>query len=128
MNRIIAALANAPYGNKTALVKKLKNSKFSRVELAPAFLNVFNENKENAQKLASVYATTLSTTIEHRELFQRVAAMDEEKQRVLIRGYRDAGQARGVVHAISQLPRKQASTMMRSFLIKEDGKKDKEAL
>ena len=54
--------------------------------------------------------------------------MPRAQRRTLIEGYRHAGQARGVVHAIGQLPRAQGRTLMRDLVLKEDKSVDRHAL
>ncbi|MBC7792451.1 MAG: hypothetical protein H7Z43_01985, partial [Clostridia bacterium] len=54
--------------------------------------------------------------------------MKPELRRALIGGYRRAGQARGVVHAIGQLPRAQGHTLMRDLIVGKKKQIDREAL
>jgi uncharacterized protein YicC (UPF0701 family) len=62
-------------------------------------------------------------------LFQGALAMSSSERHALIHGYRKAGQARGVVHAISQLPRAHGRTLMRDLVIKSKDKSiDRDAL
>jgi hypothetical protein len=70
----------------------------------------------------------LKEPLQHREFFQHVALMSKKERLTVIKGYAKANQTRGIVHAISQLPRQQGQTLMRDLIIKEDGKKDRHAL
>ena len=104
-NRITAATSDIPIKDLTALRKQLTKTEFSAVEAAPAFVEAFDRSPNRAVALARGYAATLKTTEDHRQLFQVVAGLDDTHRRALIKGYREEGQGRGVVQAISLLPR-----------------------
>ena len=74
------------------------------------------------------YAMTIHKEGEHREFFQGVAQMKKKERLAVIQGYRNAGQSRGIVHAVSQLPRLQGRTLMKDFVIKENKEKDQKAI
>ena len=94
---------------------------YTPVELAPAFHDAYGRSRHRAVALARAYATTLPNVDEHRQLFQRAAYMKPDERLALIEGYRKAGQGRGVVHAVSQLPRAHGRLIMRDFAVKPDG-------
>lgn len=127
-NRIIKALSKASFRSKKQLAQAVRTSGCKPVELAPALHMLFMEDEKKAVKMAEAYATSLNNIKEHREVFSSVALMDKPMRMTLIKGYRNAGAGRGVVEAISQLPRGQARTIMQDFVIKEDKTKDKEAI
>ncbi len=104
-NRITVATARIPIKDLSALRTKLKYTPFAAVEAAPAFATAYDASPNRAIALARGYAATLETHEDHRQLFQSVAAMDEGHRRALVTGYRQEGQGRGVVQAISLLPR-----------------------
>src|SRR6478735_947327 len=126
-NRITAATSDIPIKDLPALRKQLTKTQFSAVEAAPAFVEAFDRSPNRAVALARGYAATLETTEDHRQLFQAVAGMDDTHRRALIQGYRQEGQGRGVVQAISLLPRAQGRAVMESLVLKTDGKVDKRA-
>ncbi len=126
-NRITAATSDIPIADLAALRKQLKQTEFSAVEAAPAFTSAFDRSPNRAVALARGYAATLETTEDHRQLFQAVAGMDDTHRRALIQGYRQEGQGRGVVQAISLLPRAQGAAVMESLVLKTDGAIDKRA-
>ncbi len=117
-NRILRAVSKVSFRNNNQLAEAIKTSEYKAVELAPALQITYKKNRNQAVKMAEVFATTLSNKKDHRELFQSVALMEKDVRMVVIRGYRNAGEGRGVVHSISQLPRAQARTIMRDFVIK----------
>jgi phage-related protein len=127
-NRLSRALETNNFRSKTALQEIVKNTDFQAVELAPAFRSAFQRSEKYGERLAEVYAQTIPNLEQHRELFQQVAQLDTPERAALIKGYRKAGQSRGIVHAISQLPRAYGRTIMRDFVIKEDGSTDKNAV
>ena len=126
-NRIIAATSDIPIKDLSALRKQLKRTEFSAVEAAPAFLDAYHRSPNRAVALARGYAATLKTNEDHRQLFQVVAGLDDTHRRALIKGYREEGQSRGVVQAISLLPRAQGRAVMESLVLKSDGNVDKRA-
>ncbi|MCU7830808.1 MAG: hypothetical protein KZQ85_17250 [Candidatus Thiodiazotropha sp. (ex Myrtea sp. 'scaly one' KF741663)] len=128
MNKISRALADISLDNRVNVVKKLKQINFNAVDLTPALRETYKNKPENAVKLAEAYAVTLQDPKQHREVFQQAALLPKEERMVLIQGYRNAGEGRGIVHAISQLPRQHGRLIMRDFVLKKNGKKDKEAL
>ena len=125
-NRITAATSDIPIKDLPALRKQLKKTEFSAVEAAPAFVEAFDRSPNRAVALARGYAATLKTTEDHRQLFQAVAGMDDTHRRALIKGYREEGQGRGVVQAISLLPRTQGRALMESLVLK-DGRQGRQA-
>ncbi|MCC7506629.1 MAG: hypothetical protein IT259_15095, partial [Saprospiraceae bacterium] len=122
-NRLLSALEGVSFRNKSALKTIVRHTPHQPVELAPTFHAIYGRNPEQAARLAETFATTLDTSSQHRELFQQASQLPVAERRALIQGYRKAGQARGVVHAISQLPRGQGRILMRDFLIKKEDKK-----
>ena len=128
-NRLAHALDRVSFRNKRALRAVVKAGGLRPVELAPAFRHTFRRNQGEAVRLAETFAGTLSDPLQHRELFQGALAMSSSERQALVHGYRKAGQARGVVHAISQLPRAHGRTLMRDLVIKPKDKSiDKDAL
>jgi len=115
------------FRNKKALQTAVRAADHS-LELAPAFRHTFNRSHDHALRLAEAFAVTIKDPAHHRELFQQSLQMPAAQRRTLIRGYRHAGQARGVVHAIGQLPRAQGRTLMRDLVLKEDKSVDRHAL
>src|SRR5690606_4030939 len=123
MNRITLALDGVAMGRRAMVTKKLKETTFKPVDLAPAFLTVYKKSKDQGIVLAEAYAETIKNPEEHRELFQRVSLMKETERKAFITVYQNAGQGKGVVHAISQLPRGQAHLLMGDLLLKTNSKK-----
>src|SRR5262245_57337415 len=115
-NRITEATASIPIRDLDDLRTTLKDTEFHAVEAAPAFADAFARSPQRAVALARGFAATLTTTEDHRQLFQSVASMDEEHRRALVTGYRREGQARGVVQAIGLLPRTQGQALMRTLV------------
>ena len=111
-NRITAATAGIPIKDLDALRARLDDTPFAAVEAAPAFSTAYDASPNRAIALARGFAATLSTHEDHRQLFQSVAGMGEEHRRALITGYRREGQGRGVVQAISLLPRAQGQALI----------------
>src|SRR5688572_16393096 len=105
MNRITEAIVHLPTQRRKAMIDQLKHMDLRSVDLAPAFSAAFAQSPQRGTRLREVYAITLSDPLQHRALFQNVALMPEAQRQALIQGYRKASQGRGVVHAISQLPR-----------------------
>ena len=118
-NRITAATSDIPIKDLPALRKRLTKTEFSAVEAAPAFVDAYDRSPNRAVALARGYAATLKTTEDHRQLFQVVAGLDDTHRRALIKGYREEGQGRGVVQAISLLPRTQGRAVMESLVLKD---------
>ena len=128
-NGLLQAVERVSLGNRPALNAVVRSAPHHAVDLAPTFRAVFAHNRSGAAKLASAYAESVADARHHRELFQQAAStMNTDERRTLIAGYRHAGQARGVVHAIGQLPRAQGRTLMRDLLVKDDKSVDKPAM
>ena len=127
-NRITERVSNVPIRDLAGFQKGLRELDYTTVELAPAFTDAYARSRHRAVALARAFATTLPGADEHRQLFQRAAYMKPDERLALIEGYRKAGQGRGVVHAISQLPRAHGRLIMRDFAIRPDGKGDPAAL
>jgi hypothetical protein len=97
-------------------------------ELVSSLRDLVQSSPRNAKRLATVYAASLPEVDQHRQVFQAAAGADEQTRRTLIGGYRVAGQAQWIVHAIGQLPAAQARTVMGDFVLTPAGRKDREAL
>ena len=126
--RVMGALGKITELDQEALNLRISEVQPALAEVAPTFNRVYGSSKRQGLRLAQAYATSLSEIRQHRELFQAVALRPEEQRRTLLAGYRKAGQERWVVHALSELPAAQSRVMMRDFVLKEDGKKDKAAI
>lgn len=126
-NRLVHALEAVSFRNKSALRAAVRTAD-RPMELAPAFSHTFCQDHDHAIRLAEAFALTIKDPAHHRELFQQSLQMPAAQRRSLIQGYRKAGQARGVVHAIGQLPRAQGRTLMCDLVLKEDKSVDKHAL
>ncbi len=124
MNRIAEAAIATPLKNRFELESQLRQIEYRPIELAGALKDTFATSPAKAVNLGRAYAKNLNLD-EQRELFQRTARFEEPERRALIKAYRLEGQGRGVVHAISQLPRAQARVLMRDLVTKPDGKDDK---
>src|SRR5687767_6612711 len=127
MNRIAEVAVATPLKNRFELESRLRQLDYKPVELAAALQETHSSSPTKALNLARAYAKNLEIA-DQRELFQRTARLDEAERRTLIKGYRLEGQGRGVVHAVSQLPRAHARVIMRDFVLKEDGTEDKAAM
>ena len=127
-NRIIKAIERVSFNNSKEMSDAIKNSKYRDVELAPAFQMIYRTDRKKAIKLAEAYAVSLPSITNQRELFLSAALMEKNERLALIRGYRNSGMGKGVVHAISQLPRMQARQIMKDFIIRDDKTKDEESL
>ena len=90
-NRITEATKRIPIKDLDGLRRTLKSMEYRAVEAAPAFDAAFAESPNRAMALARGFAGSLATTEEHRQLFQSVASMDEDRRRTLIKGYRQEG-------------------------------------
>jgi NTP pyrophosphatase (non-canonical NTP hydrolase) len=126
-NRLVHALGAVSFRNKNALRTAVRTADHP-LELAPAFRHTFRQDRDRAMRLAEAFAVTIKDPSHHRELFQQSLQMPAAQRRTLIQGYRHAGQARGVVHAIGQLPRAQGRTLMRDLVLKKDKSVDRHAL
>ena len=115
-NRLIKSLEKTSFRNKKNIQAALRKGNFKPVELAPAFSHVYKKSHGDAVKLAESYAINLPDHQQHRELFQGAVHLKQEERKALISGYRKAGQARGIVHAISQLPRGYGRVLMKDFV------------
>lgn len=115
-NRLIKSLEKASFRNKKTLQSTIRKGNFKAVELAPAFSHVYKKSHQDAVKLAESYANDLPDLQQHRELFQDAVYLKKDERKALITGYRKAGQARGVVQAISQLPRGFGRVIMKDFV------------
>ncbi|HWJ85974.1 MAG TPA: hypothetical protein VNR62_11130, partial [Cellulomonas sp.] len=125
MNRITEATGKIPLKDVDAMATGIASSGFKPVELAPALSEAFRKSPNRAVALASAYAKTLPTLEDHRQLFQAAAKLDVDEHRSLVDGYRKAGQAQAVVHAVGLLPRAEGRTIMADLLHKPDGSIDK---
>src|SRR5688500_13749682 len=99
-NRLLRTLDHVSLSNKSALNALISKIPHTSVELAPAFQEICHRNRSMGVRLAEAYAESISDPLQHRELFQQAAAMTSVERKILISGYKRAGQARGVVHAI----------------------------
>lgn len=127
-NNMLDAVSKASFRSKSSINEAVKNCDYNAVELAPAVKMMFKESENKAIKLSESYAKNIGDQKHQREFFQGVAQMEKKERRAVIKGYRRADQSRGVVHAMSQLPRQQCRTLMRDFVLDESGKKDNEGL
>ncbi|HKE97250.1 MAG TPA: hypothetical protein VKB34_23265, partial [Povalibacter sp.] len=127
-SRLMRAIEKASFHNKAALSRAVRDTPHSAIELAPAFRQVYKSQRINAVRLAESYAQSIPKLDDHRELFQQAATMSGDERKALIEGYRRAGQARGVVHAIGQLPRAQGRVLMNDFLMDKGKKVDRDSL
>ncbi|MBK9369678.1 MAG: hypothetical protein IPN01_25835 [Deltaproteobacteria bacterium] len=128
MAKIFDTLRLHPGADAAALAAALQETPFRPVELGFAFREALAEGTATAKRLSGAYAVTLKRPEEHRAFFQSVMAIGDTERRVAVKGYREAGQGRGVVHAVSQLPRGQGRLLMRDLVLKEDGQKDPEGM
>src|SRR5262245_31376951 len=119
MNRIAEAAIATPLKNRFELESQLRQIEYRPIELAGALKDTFATSPAKAVNLGRAYAKNLNLD-EQRELFQRTARFEEAERRTLIKAYRLEGQGRGVVHAISQLPRAHARVLMRDLVTKPD--------
>ena len=124
MNRIAEVAIATPLKNRFELESQLRQIEYRPIELAGALKDTFAVSPTKAVNLGRAYAKNLDLA-DQRELFQRTARFAEDERRALIKAYRLEGQGRGVVHAISQLPRAQARVIMHDLVTKPDGKDDK---
>ena len=106
-NRLLRAVEGISLQNTAALNAVVKRVPHKAVELAPTFHQVFQRNRSGAARLAQAYATSISDPLHHRELFQQAVEHGAGRAPHADRRLPPAGQARGVVHAIGQLPRAQ---------------------
>lgn len=127
MNRIAEVAVATPLRNRFELESRLRQLDYKPAELAGALKDTFAVSPAKAVSLGRAYAKNLDLK-DQRELFQRAARFDEGERRTLIKAYRLEDQGRGVVHAISQLPRAQARIIMHDLVVKEDGSDDKAAM
>jgi len=127
-NRILRAVAGRTGKTRRLFADALKAQDVRPVELAPAFKLLHDENPTRAGRLAEAYAVTLDDQLQHREFFQGVARLDQPQRVAAVRAYQNAGQAKGVVQAISLLPRAQGRTIMRDFIYKDADEVDQSSL
>ena len=93
-----------PLGNAHAVDAILRKTPYHAVDLAPTFRRAYARQRMPASRLAEAYARSIADPMQHRELFQQAATMPSTERRALIAGYRRAGEARGVVHAMGNCP------------------------
>src|SRR4051794_22678359 len=105
MNRITEATGKVALKDVDVMATSIVASGFKAVELAPALSEAFSTSRNRAVALASAYAKALPTLDDHRQLFQAAAKLEPDEHRALVEGYRKAGQAQAVVHAVGLLPR-----------------------
>ena len=128
LNRLSSRLATVSMKNPHAIDAVIRKTQSPAVELASTFRQQFAGSPAHARMLAESYARSIKNPLNHRELFQEAAEMSAEERRTLISGYRRAGQARGVVHAVGQLPRGQGRVLMSELVLHENGKIDHDGL
>ena len=121
-NRLATALDRLSFSNKRAVLSTVKAGAQRTMELGPAYRHTFSRDRAAAGVLAEAYARTLADPLQQRAVFQPAVQMSAPERRTLVDGYRKAGQARGVVHAISQLPRAHGRLLMKDLLVKPRSK------
>ena len=123
-NSILIALESASFRSKKSVADAVRKCNYKSVELAPAVKMMYQQSENKAIKLSESYAKTIKDHKDNREFFQGVAQMQKKERLAVIKGYRNANQGRGVVHAMSQLPRQQCRVLMKDFVFDVKGKKD----
>ena len=127
MNRIAEVAIATPLKNRFELESQLRQLEYRPVELAAALKDT-HASARRRRSISPGRTPRTSTSPINVSCSSAPPGFDEAERRTLIKGYRLEGQGRGVVHAISQLPRAQARVIMRDFVLKHDGKDDKAAM
>jgi hypothetical protein len=128
VNRLSRRLAAVSMHNAKAVDAIVQKTPATGVELVSTFRSEYASAPAQARMLAESYARSIKNPLDHRELFQEAAGMKSDERRALVAGYRRAGQARGVVHAVGQLPRAQGRVLMKDLVLHPDGKIDHSGL
>jgi hypothetical protein len=125
--QFLSTLKSAPLADRAEMVRRFKETPPSHAEIGAAFRHTMQHDGTLAVKLAEAYAEGLTSVRDHRAFFQHLAASSVEERQAGIQGYRNVGLGSAVVHAVGFLPAAQGRAVMRDFLIRPGGEKDRHA-